>query len=110
MVKVRNGASSVLTRLPIFSAALALVDIAARQGDLEDALQQLNAAVSRYPQSVRARLGQLRLLLAQGQLEEAERAAQAAYELAPQMPDILLLKAEVELRTGDTGAAGDTAR
>lgn len=91
------------------AAALALVDIAVREGDLADALAQLDAAVARYPQSVRARLGRLRLLLAQGDLVEAERVAQAAYELAPEMPDILVLKAEVEFRAGDTSAAQATA-
>ncbi len=86
-------------------ATLALVDLAVRQGKTDEALLMVSDAVQRFPQSVRARLGQLRLLGLAGRLEEAERAAQAAYELAPDVPDVLLIKAEIDLRSGDRNEA-----
>ncbi len=90
-------------------AALALADIAVRQGDMGGAMTQLEAALDKFPESVGVRLRHLRLLIAQGRLVEAESAAKAVYDLAPDMPNVLLLKADVDFLTGDTGAAQATA-
>ena len=90
-------------------AALALADIAVRQGDMGGALAQLQAALNKYPESIGVRLRHLRLLIAQGRLVEAESAAETVYEMAPEMPNVLLLKADVDFRTGDTRAAQATA-
>jgi putative PEP-CTERM system TPR-repeat lipoprotein len=91
------------------AADLAIVDLVVRQGNLEEGLQRLNKAVADYPGSVRARLGQLRLLLASGQLDNAEKAADDAAKVFADVPDILLLKADIDLRTGDRNEAQRTA-
>ncbi len=91
------------------AATLALVDLAVRGGDVEGALTRLNEAVKTFPNSVRARLGLMRLLVASSRLEQAEAAADLAVTDFPNVPDILLLKAEVDIRTGDRNDAQTAA-
>jgi putative PEP-CTERM system TPR-repeat lipoprotein len=90
-------------------AQLALADLLVRGQETEAALAILDRTVEQHPQSVRGRLGQLRLLVALGQMERAERAADSALSIAPNVPDLLLLKAEVELKNGDVQEAKSVA-
>ena len=90
-------------------ALLALADLAARQNDLEVAERNLLAVIANNPDSLRARLGLLRLYLTQNRVNEADLQADAATAIAPRLPDVLLLRAEVDLRRGDVAAARERA-
>ncbi len=90
------------------AAALGLVEFTARHSPAPDVLAMLDDVIERLPGSVRARIGQLRLLLVSRDLERAERAAKTLVEMAPELPDSLILKAEVDLATGDAAEARQT--
>jgi putative PEP-CTERM system TPR-repeat lipoprotein len=90
-------------------ATLALADLVVRQGDAAKGLEMTNAAVNRFPKSVNAKLGQIRLLVAQGRIQEAKQAATIAVGMIDNDPDLLLLEADIDLRTGDTTAAQKAA-
>ncbi|MFU8816171.1 MAG: XrtA/PEP-CTERM system TPR-repeat protein PrsT [Pseudomonadales bacterium] len=87
------------------SALLALADLAVRGSDAGAAVDYLQRAVLANPESVRARLGLSRLHFAQGQLASAGSVVSEALVLAPTMPDLLLLRAEIDLRSGNVEAA-----
>ncbi|NKB99791.1 MAG: PEP-CTERM system TPR-repeat protein PrsT [Pseudomonadales bacterium] len=87
------------------AAQLGLADFLVRRGEVDRALDQLEATVGQFPESVRARIGQARLLLATRRVDDAERAARDLISLAPDLPDALLLKAEVDLASGDSSGA-----
>ena len=90
-------------------AGLGLVDFLARTGEVELALDQLGSIVLDHPDSIRARVGQLRLLLATRRISEAETAARQLMNIAEDVPDALLLKAQVDLASGNQTAARMTA-
>ncbi|MEM9620153.1 MAG: XrtA/PEP-CTERM system TPR-repeat protein PrsT [Pseudomonadota bacterium] len=86
-------------------ASLALVDLAVRQGDFDEALDSIAAIVKKFPESSEAHMGSARLLMATGNFTAAEDAVLTARELVGELPDVLMLKAEIDLRQGDrTGA------
>ncbi|MEM7001253.1 MAG: XrtA/PEP-CTERM system TPR-repeat protein PrsT [Pseudomonadota bacterium] len=91
------------------SAALAMVDFHARQGEVEEALQLLDATIVKFPDSIPARLGQTRLLLATRQYDAASQAAEDLLQRAPQQPDALLLKGRLDLLVGDMNSAREMA-
>ena len=84
---------------------LGLVDFLVRRGDVDAALAQLENTISQNPNSVRARIGQSRLLLGTRRIDEAKRATRELVNVAPDLPDALLLKAEVDLASGDQSSA-----
>lgn len=86
-------------------AQLGYADFLVRRGQMDKALEQLEASIGQDPASVRARIGQGRLLLAMRRVDEAERATRELIAIAPDLPDALLLKAEVDLAAGDLSAA-----
>ena len=87
------------------SALLALADLAVRGNDAAAAVAYLQRAVAANPETVRGRLGLGRLYFAQGQLAPAGTVVNEALALAPAMPDLLLLRAEIDLRSGNVEAA-----
>ena len=89
-------------------AQLGYVEFLIRRGDLDAALEQLGSTIEQNRESVRARIGQGRLLLVTSRIDEAERATRELINLAPDLPDALLLKAEVELAAGDQASARST--
>ena len=91
------------------SAALALVDFHARQGEIDAALKLLDETIVKYPDSIAARLGQTRLLLATRQYDAANQAAQDLLDRAPLQPDALLLKGRLDLLVGDMNSAREMA-
>ena len=102
--------SAVLESAPgTEGALLALADLAARQSDFAAAEQHLLAVIADNPDSLRARLGLLRLYLTQNRVNEADLQAAAATVIAPRLPDVMLLHAEVDLRKGDVAAARERA-
>ena len=91
------------------AAGLGYADFLVRQNRIDDALAELQRLVGAYPESIRARVGELRLLLATRKIDEATRSARALRDLAGDVPDVLLLSAETALAAGDTSAAQDAA-
>ena len=89
-------------------AQLGFVDFLVRRGEIDEALTQLESTISQNPSSVRARIGQSRLLLGATRIDEAERATRELVNVAPDLPDALLLKAEVDLAAGDQSSAQTT--
>jgi putative PEP-CTERM system TPR-repeat lipoprotein len=88
---------------------LGFANLLSRQGDRASALGVLEKAVGANPESVPARIGLIRLLLLAGQNERATEAANSALAVADDVPDLLLLKAEADLRNADLPAARSTA-
>ncbi len=91
-------------------AALALVDLAVRRQQFDQALGLIAAAVKKFPESVPAHMGSARLLMATGELRRAEDAVDQARALAGEVPEVLLLKAEISLRQGNRGDAVSVVR
>ncbi len=91
-------------------ALLARVDKAVRLQKFSQALELIEQAVKRFPESVPAHLGSARLLMATGELVAAERAIDTAVELAGEVPQVLLLQAEIDLRQGNHREAVQVVR
>lgn len=79
---------------------------------VEQRLKHWKAAIGVYlrvvdtaPEHVEARIGLTNLLLLAGQLDEALKFANQAYGLAPDKPEVLVLKAAVALKLGNAEEA-----
>ena len=57
------------------AAGLGYADFLVRQNRIDDALAELQRLVGAHPDSIRARVGELRLLLATRRIDEATRSA-----------------------------------
>ncbi|MEZ5559897.1 MAG: PEP-CTERM system TPR-repeat protein PrsT [Pseudomonadales bacterium] len=86
-------------------ALLSLADLMLRERKSDAAVRYLETAAGANGQSVRARLGLARLYLASNRVDDATRVLEEALAVAPDLPDLNLLKAETLLRSGDTAAA-----
>ena len=91
-------------------AQLALVDIAVSQSEITEALQLVEQATQRWPNSGVARIGEARLLMATGKLSAAHDAVEKAIELSGENSTTLLLKADIEARNGDRKEALRTTK
>jgi putative PEP-CTERM system TPR-repeat lipoprotein len=74
-------------------------------GDTVQAAQAFEAALKAAPDFAPARLGQVRLALREGRVEEAIRIADAVIKAAPQTGDAYALKADALLANGDRDGA-----
>lgn len=86
-------------------ALLALAQIALRQGDRDSAVTYLQRAVEADPAHVRSRLALARIRFAENQLAEAGRLVDQALAEEPNLPDLLLLRGDIDVRSGDMQGA-----
>lgn len=90
-------------------ALVALAELALRDRDPEAAIGHLERSLDSNPDAVRSGLGLGRLYLASGRLKDADRVVTGLLDEAGELPDLLLLKAEIDLRSGDTEGASRAA-
>lgn len=74
-------------------------------GQLEAAVQSVDDGLSRAPNSPRLLALKARILLAQGDIPGALKAAEAAYEISAESVEVLTTLGEVRLEAGDTAGA-----
>lgn len=78
-----------------------LADLYERAGRLEEALGQYRAAAALWPVALPAHLGAARTGLALGRLDEASAALAEAERLAPDHPEVSVLKQKLRPTNGD---------
>jgi len=86
-------------------ALIALAEIALAQDEAEAAAGFLRRAVKVDAKAVRARLALARLELANNRVEAASTLVDEALERAPNLADLRLLRAEIDLHLGDDHGA-----
>src|SRR5690606_21285481 len=86
-------------------ALLALAELAMRDGDPKAAVGHLEAPQDRSHGWELAGIGLARLYLGAGLVAEAGRVVDAPLTRSPELADLLLLKADVQLRSGNVAAA-----
>jgi len=86
-------------------ALLALAELAMREGDGQAAVAYLERAVAADAAHVPSRLALARVRLAENRLEQAGWLVDEALAQQPESPDLLLLRGEIDLRSGDPEGA-----
>lgn len=98
LAEARSRLQEVVKQRPQFvEAHLMLADIAFKQRDMTDAVQEADAALEVDPQNLKARMLKGSALRRQGRLEEAQSVLGALSRQAPQSVDVLLELAYVSL-------------
>lgn len=90
-------------------ASQALVQLDISDGEFSQALSRLEQMKDQFPGSVAVREGLGRLLMALGRTGEAKATVEDALSVATDNENLLFLKAQIELRSGEPKAAQQTA-
>lgn len=104
--EARTRLQEVVKLRPEFlDAHILLADVAYKQDDAEETLQQSEAALNIDPQNLRARMLRGSALLAQGNLNQAGAVFGSLAQQVPQSVDVKLKLAEISLRRRDYAGA-----